>query len=330
MGPQLGRGVAVYTATNSTLAVGLVSVAQFGPLLLLTPMSGAWADRGNLKRQLMGGRILCFMAGAPLAGWFAFFDSKGWTATLVVLAGSFVLGLGFVIGGPALQSVIPAMVTRQELGAAMTLNTIPNTAARFVGPALGAVIVAHSGPAVGFAAGAFSHLIFAAALLAIRVPASESSKPGIDYSLRAGLRHVWSDRPLLLLLTCAAAVSFGTEPTLTLAPALGDQLGGGTTSVGLLSTSFGLGAVIGLLGFSRLSRAVSMEKSVGVGLGFIAGGIAVSAVAAHLAPAMVGFGLAGVGFSVAVTSVGTAVQLRVHPPSSADGYSPCGWSVSWG
>ena len=51
--------IVVFAATGSALWVGLVSVAQFIPQLFLSPLSGKWADRGNLAFQLVLGRLLC-------------------------------------------------------------------------------------------------------------------------------------------------------------------------------------------------------------------------------------------------------------------------------
>ena len=61
--------VVVYEATESALMVGLVGVFQFGPQLLLSPVSGRWADSGNPGRQILLGRVLCMAGSGSIAGW---------------------------------------------------------------------------------------------------------------------------------------------------------------------------------------------------------------------------------------------------------------------
>ncbi|GAA1505040.1 MFS transporter [Nocardioides humi] len=303
--------IAVYTATGSAVAVGLVAVAQFGPQIFLTPLSGTWADAGDVRRQLIVGRLLCLLGSGGLVLWYGLADPRGWASAGAVLVGSFVIGLGFVVGGPAMQSIVPALVTREELPAAMTLNTAPGTIARVVGPALGAFVVTHLDVAAGFAVAGAGHALFLVAILPVRVPARAPRAADTDYSVRAGLRHVLGDRPLLLLLLAVTAIGLGSEPTLTLAPAVAEQLGGGAALVGNLSTAFGVGAVLGLVALAVLRRAITTEWFVALGLLSMTAGSVVTAAAQGVVPSLVGYGLVGAGFSIAATAVGTAVQLRV-------------------
>lgn len=324
---SLVAGIAVYDATGSTVAVGLVSVVQFGPQLLFSPLSGKWADRGDAKRQLLVGRLLCLLGSGLLALWLLVSDPDGWHTAAAVLCCSLLVGLGFVIGGPAMQSVIPRLVTRDELPAAMALNTAPGTAARFAGPAVGAFLAAHYGASAGFGFAAFGHLVFGVALVFIRVPPGEPVRKGTDYSVRAGLRHVWTDRPLLFLLAAVTAIGFGSEPTLTLAPALADELGGGAQLVGWLSASFGIGAAVGLAAVTSGTRAVRVEHFVVAGLSLMGAGMLVAALTGAAGVTLAGFGVAGAGFSIAMTSVSTAVQIRV--PSVLRGRVMALWMVGF-
>src|SRR5690606_15391845 len=144
--------IVVYAATDSALWVGLVSAAQFAPQLVLSPLSGKWADRGNIAFQLIVGRALT-MAGAAFLTFWCWIDGdpQGYGGAVAVLFGSFVTGIGFVIGGPAQQSIIPLLIRPGELGIAMGLNSFPMTVARVVGPPAGAVITAQLSAAHAFA-----------------------------------------------------------------------------------------------------------------------------------------------------------------------------------
>src|SRR5690606_31998257 len=114
-----------YQVTGSALIVGLVSVAQFGPQLVLAPLSGKWADRGNAALQIILGRFVTAAGSAGMATvlWLAGGVDGLHDATWLI-AFSVVVGIGFALGGPAMQSVVPLMIRPGEMAAAMTLNSV--------------------------------------------------------------------------------------------------------------------------------------------------------------------------------------------------------------
>ena len=306
--------IVVFAATGSALAVGLVSVAQFAPQLLLTPWSGTWADRGHAWGQMVSGRLMCALGSGSLAVWALLVDARdGWAAVWPVLAASIVVGLGLVLGGPAQQSVIPLLVRPDELRTAMTLNATPMTFARITGPAIGAFVASRFGAGEAFAIAASGHAVFGVVLLTIRIPDGEPRRMDTDYSVRAALQYVRSHRPLFRLLLAVAAVGVGSEPTITLAPALARDLGGDAGLVGALTSAFGVGAAVGLVLVTFVGRCCSQPFVASCGLGLMAAGMAVSAAIVWVPLAMTGFALAGLGFTWAMASLGTLVQLQAPP-----------------
>lgn len=303
--------IVMYTATGSALMVGLVGVAQFGLQILLNPLSGKLADRGDAVRQLIVGRVVCFAGSGSLAIWSMLADGAGGYAVAVpLLAGSTLVGLGFVIGGPAMQSVIPTLLRPGELSTAMALNTVPMTAARMVGPLAGAFLVSHLGPTPAFAISAVSHLVFVVLIVAARLPRRSGHRDDVDYRVRAGLRYVWADRPLLLMLVAVGVVGFGSDPSMTLAPSMAEALGGGTRLIGSLTAAFGAGAAIGLVALAILRSRISSAVRASAGLWLIGVGLAVVAGAPSAAVAIVGFAMSGCGFSWGMTGLSTLVQAR--------------------
>lgn len=308
---SVAAAIAVFDATASTLAVGVVAGAQFVPQLILAPLSGTWADRGDPVRQIVLGRVVCIVGAGGLAAWVWFLDPTGWSLAIAVLIGSLTVGFGFAIGGPAMQSVTPRLVTRDELPRAMGLNTAPMTVARVVGPVVGASTVAAVGPAAGIAIAALGQVAFLLLLIVVRIPANEPRKAGTDYSVRAAWRHVRSDPGLLLLLLAVIAVTFGAEPSITLAPALAADLGAGPEMVGALTSTFGIGSAVGLLLVTWLSTPERTIALLLTGLGCLTVGMGTVTALPWAAGALGGFAVAGAGFIIAVTSVSTAVLLRV-------------------
>ncbi|MCF6389894.1 MFS transporter [Mycobacterium sp. MBM] len=303
--------VVMYEATGSALMVGLVGVVQFGPQLILSPISGKWADSGNPGRQILLGRLLCVAGSGSVATWmFVAPALHGVAAAVPVLLGSTLVGFGFVVGGPAMQSIVPDLIRDGELSTAMALNSIPMTIGRILGPAAGAYLAAHFGAATGFAVSAGLHVIFAIFLVMVQLPAPPRRVSGADYRVRAALKYVWRDRPLFLALVAVATVGIAADPSITLAPSLADTLGGDTTLVGTLSAVFGIGAAAGMAALALMRGRMASARVSTLGLTGLGLGCAVLAGSVTPALALAGFALAGLGFGWALTGLSTVVQER--------------------
>lgn len=303
--------VVVFDQTRSALMVGMVGVVQFGPQLILSPVSGKWADLGNPGRQILLGRVLCVLGSGSIAVLLLCLPgASGDQKTAMVLAGSLLVGIGFVVGGPAMQSIVPSLIRDGELPTAMALNTAPMTVGRMIGPAIGALIVARLGPGAAFAVSTGLQLIFAVFLVLIRFPPPPKRKPNTDYRVRAALSYVWRDRPLALALVAVTAVGFASDPSITLAPSMAHAVGGATYLVGQLSAAFGIGAAVALVVLAWLRDKVTLAQISSSGLWVLAVGSAVAAAATTPWLALAGFSLAGLGFGSAMTGLSTVVQER--------------------
>ncbi len=232
------------------------------------------------------------------------------SAAVPVLVGTALVGFGFVVGGPAMQSIVPTLIRDGELSTAMALNSIPMTIGRIVGPAAGAYLAAHFGSASGFAVSAVLHLVFAVLLIVVHFPAPPVRRSDADYRVRAAVKYVWRDRPLLLALIAVTTVGFASDPSITLTPSVADELGGGAKLVGTLSAVFGIGAAVGMAALALMGGRMASARVSSMGLCGLAGGCAVLAIATVPAVAMSGFALAGLGFGWAMTGLSTVVQER--------------------
>jgi len=303
--------IVMYEATRSALMVGLVGVVQFAPQLILSPTSGKWADTGNPARQILLGRVFCVLGSGSIAVWMFTQHSIGGTAAAIpILLGTTLVGFGFVIGGPAMQSIVPTLIRDGELPTAMALNSIPMTFGRILGPAAGAYLAAHVGPASAFAVSTVLHLVFAIFLLAVRFPAPPARLPDTDYRVRVAVRYVLRDRPLLLALLAVTTVGIVSDPSITLAPSVADALGGGAGMVGTLSAVFGVGAAVGMGGLALLRGKIGSAMVSSIGMAALTAGSVILAVGMQPWVAFTGFVVAGFGFGCAMTGLATVVQER--------------------
>jgi MFS family permease len=320
--------IVMYDATHSALMVGLVGVVQFGPQLILSPTSGKWADTGNPVRQMLLGRVLCVVGSGSVAAWlFVNPGLHGMSAAIPVLLGSLLVGFGFVVGGPAMQSIVPNLIREGELSTAMALNSIPMTIGRIVGPVSGAYLAAHLGSAAGFAVAAALHLVFVVVLVVVHFPSPPPRLNGIDYRVRTAVKYVWRDRPLLLALLAVTTVGIASDPAITLTPSMADALGGGARLVGALSAAFGIGAALGMAVLAFMRGRLASARVSSTGLVGLTAGCAVLGVGTVPVVAISGFALAGLGFGWAMTGLSTLVQERA--PADLRGRIMALWLVGF-
>jgi MFS family permease len=319
--------ILAFELSGSTFIVGLVSVAQFVPQLVLAPWAGKRADQFDRLRQVIAGRSIAAGGSFGLAIWIVMSGHEGLANAIPVIAMSFIVGLGFVIGGPAMQAMIPSLVEPTELSAAIALNGLPMTLARAGGPALGVLLLGVGGPTLAFSVAACGNLVFAAILIYLPIASGQSSTNEKDVSVSAALRYIRADRSRIRLLLGIAAVGFGADPAITLAPAVSAELTRGTELVGGFASAFGIGAAIAFLAIGRADRRLSTPTVASLGLGIIASGWALLVFSGRAWSSALAFAVAGFGFAWAVAGLST--QLLESSPDGLRGRIMAFWSMGF-
>ena len=319
--------ILAFELSGSALMVGLVSVAQFGPQLVLAPLSGAMADRGDRRRLLVIGKLLVASASGGLGTWIWLVGVEGLPGVWPVIATAFVVGLGFVLVAPAQNALIPALVRPNELAPAIALNSVPPTIARAGGPAVGALVAATFGPAPAFAIAAATNLLFALVILTLDIRTHADNGGGDDARIRVGVRHLKTDRRILPLLIGVAAIGIGADPVITLTPSLSAGFGAGSRSVGLLASAFGIGTGAAFLVLGLLRRRFGLARLGPAGLLTLSLGMAATGVSPTQTLAVCSLVVAGGGMTVALTSLTT--QLQTWVPDEIRGRVMALWSVAF-
>src|SRR5215831_16616004 len=130
--------------TTSPMLVALVETAGSLPIVLLA-----------LRRRLL---LITQSWMLVLAAALGLLTLAGMVTPWLLLLLTFTLGLGTAMNGPAFQAILPEIVPRREIPAAVTLSGVAVNVSRAVGPALGGLLVAAAGPGVVFLLNAISFL----------------------------------------------------------------------------------------------------------------------------------------------------------------------------
>jgi MFS family permease len=300
----------VYELTGSIAATGLVGAAQAVALVSLSPIGGVLADRWDRRRLLQATQAAAMLAAFAMAAVTLAGVVQAWQ----VIAGTLVTTAAATFDQPCRQALVPALVPREVLPAAIALLNPSREVAVLTGPAIGGLLIAVDGPGLVYLFDGMSYLALIGVLVAVRVPPLHRSPDDPPRSMRAemaeGARYmrrrplIWSLCGLDLVLTVFGAYR-------VLLPAFSDRLGIGPAGYGLLSAAPSLGALLATYGIvqlvsrsRRLGRALLLST---VGYGLVAIAFAqFSVVAAVLACAL----LLGVFDATATTIRHAAVQLE--------------------
>jgi MFS family permease len=301
--------IVVFQLTGSALLVGMLSLAQYASLALLSPLAGAWSDRFDRRRLLLGAQVFSAAWATAIAVAVVAVGVDGLPGAWPLLVTAAGIGIGQSVAAPALNALVPAMVDDVDLESAVALTSFTFNIGRALGPATSGVLLATLGAEVAFVVNAVSFAVLILALLVIRVAA----RPTLDgdRSVRAGLRYVRDRRLVLLLLAGVAAAGFAADPIITLSPPLAQALGAGETLAAALVSAFGIMAAPAALASGKLQRRFGGHAVAGTGMAAMACGLSAAAVAPVPAVALGGFGLTGVGFVLAVTGFTTMLQRQV-------------------
>ena len=243
---MVARGYLAYDITNSAALLGLVSAGSALPILGLSLVGGALADRVERKRiiqitQGVNGAI------ALLVGVAIFTDRIEW---YYLLAASVFQGGIWAFLMPARQALIPQLVGPEQLSNAIALNAAGMSAMTLLSPALAGGLYALAGPdTVYFVIAALSGL---ALVLTTMVPRGGGGQVGRQAAMVAaiveGLSYIRRSPIVLVLLIVGLATTLLAMPVRFLMPVLVvDIYKLGPESLGLLLTVMGVGALVGTL-----------------------------------------------------------------------------------
>ena len=247
----------VIDLTHSPVAVGFLAFCRFAPFTVFGLVSGVVADRFDNRRLVMLTQTASMVVALALTV-LAFSGKEIVWLTYALAAAA---GTALVFDAPGRHALTFQMVGREELPNAVALNASLFNGSRVIGPAVAGVIIAAFGVGVCFAINAASFLAVLTSLWLMRVaelvPVDRPTEhPSVLKSVREGLAYARQSpriRLVLAMTTVMSTVGFNFH---VLVPVLAsDTLDAGPRTFGILSASFGAGALTGALLAAALGRA---------------------------------------------------------------------------
>jgi MFS family permease len=257
---KVSLGWLTWELTGSPAWLGIVAFADTFPMVIMTIIAGAWADRfGHLRLMRLSQALV--VSGGLLTAIFALTGSLNIYGIIIL---SVVVGTGEAITIPPRMSFIHHLVPKVDLSAAIALNSATYNMARFLGPALfgGLFQIVNVPVILVIAAGMF--LVFFAGLFfqkaEERKQAAETPTKIIQ-ELLEGFRYAYTHTGIFFLLFLLSVTAMLMRPYLDLAPGISDQIFDmGAEGLSILLSATGLGAMIGGIWLARRGKTDGLTK----------------------------------------------------------------------
>ena len=253
--------------TGSAFWVGMVAFCDLAPAVVASPLAGAVADRADRLRMTMWSQAAIGLNAALIAVLVA----GGWMTIGILLVLEVLGGIAASFAQPARQSLMPGLVPRADLPAAVALNSLTFNVARVIGPALAGPLIAVAGVWPAIAANAAAYLVATLTTPMLRVEASARRGHAATASLfgemvdgvRYAARHPGLG-PILAFAAVAAVLLRGVQEILP--PFVERAFGLGAEALAVLTAAFGVGALVSGLMVAARGRLAGTTRLAVLGV----------------------------------------------------------------
>lgn len=297
----------VLRLTDSGVALGLVTAAQFLPVLIFGAWGGVLADRLDRHRFMIATQT----AFTVIAATFAVLVVLDRLGIWLIYGLSSLYGFVTAVDNPTRRTLAADLVGIADVPNAVALHSAMMTSSRVVGPAVAGLLITTVGVKWCFIVNTVSYFAVIGALLimdrsAIRPAPMMARARG---QLMGGLRYVWATPELrnsIILLAVVGTLAFEYQVTL---PLLAERsLGAGAGGFTLLYSAMSLGAVMGALTMAR-RRDVDLAFLLRSALWLSLATVLLSS-APNLTLALLAVVLLGAATTLLVSGANSLVQLR--------------------
>ena len=280
MGQVTGQQITVVTLgwlafdlTGSPLALGVINLLTAAPRIAVGLLGGVLADRFYPRNLIIGAQAVSALVLVSVAT----LTVTGHVDIRHLAAASFLLGLVQSFDEPSRASLFPRLLPNRSLiPIAVPLISVAWSSTRIIAPSIAGFIIAAFGAGVSFYLAATGAAVMVVMMRLIRAQGEAARQRGTMFGeLKAGAAYVWRHPVFQPLVALAFVTStFGQGYVLTL-PVFQDILGVDSRGLGLMYSVLGVGAMTGLILYSRAFRhmaagQVELASTAAFAVGLIA------------------------------------------------------------
>jgi MFS family permease len=299
------------TLNAHPLMVSLVQAASSFPMFLFALPAGALADIIDKRRFVIVMEILIAIVSVV----FASLVSAQWVTPITLLMFMFLNSSFSALEAPTWQSIVPELVPKEDLAAAVAANSVGVNISRALGPALAGVIIVTLGIAAPFWIDAFSNAGVIGVFLWWRSKAQQSRvlpSEKFGSAIRAGLRYARYNGHLRATLARSVGFFLFASAYWALLPLVArNQLRGGPELYGLLLAGIGAGAVVVAFFLPRLKSKFGPNGLVGWAEAGTALALALFGVARDPLTAVLGSLIAGASWITVLANLNVSAQVAL-------------------
>ena len=261
----VAQGWLVFDLTDSPFYLGLFSLLRTVLLLFFFLVGGVMADRWDRRLIMIWIQVVSMASALVLAVLVSFDAIRVWH---IFVFGT-ITATVWAFEQPVRHSLIPQLVSREDLVNALALNSITWHGAGLLGPALVGLLVNSVGISGCFYINAVTYFTVIAAMLRIRIPRSRPDREQMRMgeSLFDGIGYIRRQKLILTLLVASALFSIFGRSYIILLPVFAKAvLNVGASGLGFISAAPGLGTIIGSLGVAALGRSQVNRRTMVISL----------------------------------------------------------------
>jgi MFS family permease len=248
----------VFHATGSSLAVGLLAVAQLVPLVAMSFVGGALADGVDKRRLLLAVNAAALTCSAALALNASLDHPQVWLLYVLGAVSSAI----FAVSYPVTRSLLPLLLDEPLRPAAFALQATYGSFGMMAGPALGGVLIEAFGLTTTYGVDVVTYSLALLAFAGLApAPPQAGAAPASRHSVLQGLRFLRGHSVIMSVFAVdLLAMVFGMPRAVF--PALAERLGGGSQLYGLLLSSVAAGAFVASLASGWTARIRRQGRAV--------------------------------------------------------------------
>jgi MFS family permease len=292
----------VYQLTGSAMKMVMIGLLQTIPPLLLSPLIGVYLDRANKKIVMVWVDIIRSVLVLLIPLLYAFDQ-----LTLERLyAAVFLLAVVSTIFGPALSSSVPQLVRKDQLTAANALLQTTTNTGLLIGPLISGVGIALIGSQNVLYVDAATFFVSALCLIGMRMrpldrDVLEKGRGTWTQELLAGIRFVYLEQTVLVLMVAAALYSLAASAFAFMLPVFAEQnLSAGALEVGALWSALGAGMLATSTWLASLTQGDLHGRFTLIFRSMAVGGLAMCGLSMLTAPLIAGALILIIGGSTAL------------------------------